>query len=609
MPVNSFQIAGIGPIKCAQADNLPRVVILAGPNGVGKSTLLESLRDGLLKKDKERVSIQGSGKPLYISPYRAPVSFPLHKSLPIIGPQERYIDVLQKESFSFPDVRSLVRSLPYYIISGTSRTRLAPDYAPYFEVKYRLAQIQQEFQSAVATVFTQRGEIPKGSFPKDLYGPFREVIRRFLPALEFRDILVEGETYKITFLNRAGDLIEFDALSSGEMDIIAMLFPFIEKEIENQLAKVKDQETPHEDLVVLIDSPEAYLHPTLQRNLLEYMRDLVEEAEKRGEALQFFVATHSSTMINEAEPEELYFLVFPDQAPEKNQLTKITTDEERLRLIREVLGDVGFASLATGKPLLLLEGDDDREILRLMLPAIEEKFVLLPLGGRENVRRVAEALSVVMSELVSRGFKIFAILDKDTGAPIVRSDFCVAWPRACIENFLLLDSEAIYKALQILVKDKKLKEKGIESEDDVTKLISEIIKDQSSIDQEIRKRIQEMLSFYIGNKWETIEELEKTAQETLKKKLRRVKEQWKRLRTDLGQIANDMEKALVEFDGKRILAKIASMFNIKREVLARAIADRLGASNTVPREMIDLISTIEQRLEITEESANPTKSF
>ena len=33
MPVNKFQIRDTGPIKLAEAENLPSVVIIAGPNG------------------------------------------------------------------------------------------------------------------------------------------------------------------------------------------------------------------------------------------------------------------------------------------------------------------------------------------------------------------------------------------------------------------------------------------------------------------------------------------------------------------------------------------------------------------------------------------------
>jgi predicted ATP-dependent endonuclease of OLD family len=141
--------------------------------------------------------------------------------------------------------------------------------------------------------------------------------------------------------------VEYNALSSGEKDAIAMMFPLIEKQIENELARAKDETPPSEDLVVLIDGPEEYLHPSLQRSFLGYIREHVKEAEERGEKLQFILATHSSTLVNEAESEELFMMLFPDQVSTSNQLIKVSTTTEKLRVIREVLGDISL--LAAGK--------------------------------------------------------------------------------------------------------------------------------------------------------------------------------------------------------------------------------------------------------------------
>jgi len=591
MPINSFQISDVGPIKYVKCEKLPPVVIISGANGVGKSTLLETL-----KKRRGNVSIDGSGKFLYVPPYRAPTAFLLHRSLPFIGPRTRFVDMLTLDSFSFsaPGI-----SLPYYITSGAERSRLMPDFAPHFEVKYKLAQFQQEFEHTLAEVFHKLGgKIPEGLMPKDIYRPFRDFVKRLLPGIEFNDVIIEGETYKLYFKNRMGVQVEFDQLSSGEKDIITLLFPFIEKEVENELAKTKGGEIPHEDLVILIDTPEAYLHPTLQRNLLDYIRSSVEEGGNRGEKLQFIITTHSTTIINEATPEELFVMRFPDESVDGNQITKIATEKEKLHLIRDILGDIGFASLATGKPLLLLEGKNDVEILKLLKPEIEEKFTLLPFGGKGKTLTFTEAYEKVISELASRGFKIFAVLDKDSGVTGPKSSFCYNWPKACIENFLLLDSEAIYEALRVTSGDVKLQDKGIKSKEDINALINELIKDPEIINETIKKRIQERLEFYVGDKWEKLEELRKIAFEILDKKISRIKEQYEKLNEEIKQTIVDKEGALTELDGKAILGRIASKSDVERDILARATADKLKNLNRVPEQVIDLIVQIEEACQI-----------
>ncbi|NIO38194.1 AAA family ATPase, partial [Candidatus Bathyarchaeota archaeon] len=81
-------------------------------------------------------------------------------------------------------------------------------------------------------------------------------------------MVIERDTYKVYFKNRIGERVEFDYLSSGEKDILALVFPFVEKRVERELSRVKGESILGEDLVFLIDSPEAYLHPELQTRFL-----------------------------------------------------------------------------------------------------------------------------------------------------------------------------------------------------------------------------------------------------------------------------------------------------------------------------------------------------
>ncbi|MCL0091913.1 AAA family ATPase [Dehalococcoidales bacterium] len=586
MPIKKFEIRNIGPINLAKIEDAPSVVIIAGPNGVGKSTLLEALK-------RRQHLVESTGKIMYLSPYRAPVAFQLHKSLPIIAPERRYIDVLALDSFSLPAPSGIpgITVLPYYITQPTQRTRTAPDFAPYVEVKYKLVQLKHEFGRALAEVFKRYGGmIPKGTMPEDIYKPFRELVRFFLPGLEFDDIILERDIYKINFKNKTGVIVEFDQLSSGEKDIIAMLFPFVEKEIENELARVRGKEIPHEDLIVLIDTPEAYLHASLQRNLLDYVRKLVREGEGQGEKLQFFIATHSTTIVNEASVKELHIMAFPKQSPNGNQLLKVTADEDKLYLIRDLLGDIGY--LASGKPILLLEGKEDVEILKLLKPDVEEKFTLLPFEGKSKILSFTEIFERVVPELISRGFGVFGIVDKDKES-IKPSEFCFVLPRACIENFLL-DPEAIYEALKVIRGETELQREGIKIQN-IEGLIEEIIKAPEFIEEEIREEIKTQLRFYIGGKWRNIDELERIAFETLKKKLDRIKEEHEKLRNEIEQIKDDKEKAVRELNGKLILGKIASRFNVERDVLARTIADKLKTLNKVPQDIRDLIEDIEEK--------------
>lgn len=580
MPIQEFEMRNKGILKCAKCTNVPKVMIIAGPNGVGKSTLLEQIANFLRTRRDGSVKTIGDPKLVYLPPHRAPSVVNLHKSLPVIGPRRKYRETMGLERFS---IHVPAISLPHYIESGVSRSRLYPDFSPYFEAKYRLTQLEQEFKDTLAELYRKNKEVLRDSMP-NIYEPLRNAVKQLLPGLEFDQIAMEGDSYRIYFKNRVGEKVGFDYLSSGEKDILAIIFPFIEKQVENAFFEVKGEVAPHEDLVFLIDSPEAYLHPELQRRLLEYVRNSIKNEE---DELQFLLATHSTTIINEAGPEELYVLLFPDQVTD-NQLVKISDEEEKLHVIRDILGATGLAVLGTGKPTLILEGKLDVEILELLEPEIKEFFVLRSLGGKGKVLNFIKALENVIPELLSKGFKIHAILDRDR-SPLIKNQRGIVstWTVPCIENLLLSDYDAIYQALEVVVGNEKLSSLNIKSADDTRRFIANLIKDPDLVDYLVK--YDERIQF-------DYEDIQGLNEQELKKKILKIcnvkKARLEKKKEKIKNIVNDVDKALKELNGKAILRRLAAKTSIKSEYFARSIADKMRETNRVPVEVTELLQRI-----------------
>lgn len=582
MPVEEFEISDVSVLKYVQCTSVPKVMIIAGPNGVGKSTLLEAITNFLrgTRKGKINVKTSNSPKPVYFPPHRAPSVVSLHKSLPILGPRRKYREALGLLSLSIGG-RGI--DLPHYIEGGMNRTRLNPDFSPYVEAKYRLTQLEQEFKDTLAELYRKNKEVLQDSMP-NIYKPLKDAVKQLLPGLEFDQMVVEGDFYKIYFKNRIGERVEFDYLSSGEKDILAMIFPFIEKQVEKAFFDVKGEEPPHEDLVFLIDSPESYLHPELQRRLLRYVRNSTRNEKDK---LQFLVATHSTTIINEAEPEELYVLLFPDQVTD-NQLVKISDEEEKLHVIRDILGATGLAVLGTGKPTLILEGKLDVEVLELLEPEIKDIFVPRSLGGKGKVLGFINALENVIPELLSKGFKIYAILDRDRG-PLIKNErgIVFTWTVPCIENLLLSDYDAIYQALEVAVGKEKLSSLNIKSADDTRRFIADLIKGPDVIDHLVK--YDEKIHF----SYEEIQGLNDQEQKEKIFKIYRVKKtRLEKKREEIEKTVDDVDKALKELNGKVILRGLAAKTNTKSEYLARSIADKMREANRVPVEVTERLRHI-----------------
>jgi hypothetical protein len=239
MPIEQFVILNRGAIKFASCEKVPPLMVIAGPNGVGKSTLLEALRINTpsAREPNVRIKATSSGPPLYIAPHRIFVPHEVHKLLPLLI--SRKFRETQK-SESSPVLPSYLEGIPPYLTYGVRRDRSHPDVAP-SDIKRRIAEIDAEFNRILRVVYDKmEGVIPKGILPKDPFKPLRDFVENFL-HLKLEKVTIEGNYYKIYFINRLGVRVEYNDLSSGEKDALAMMFPFIEKRIENELAKVKGE--------------------------------------------------------------------------------------------------------------------------------------------------------------------------------------------------------------------------------------------------------------------------------------------------------------------------------------------------------------------------------
>jgi energy-coupling factor transporter ATP-binding protein EcfA2 len=178
-------------------------MIIAGPNGAGKSTLLNILKRNIPTQREASVEIEATSaaRALYMAPHRMSVAFEVHGLMSIVSPR-KFREVLMADTFSaLPSV--LGATIPYYLMYGYSRVPNLPDFST-SDVKRRIPQIDEEFNHVLREVYEKGGgEILKGSLPKDIFKPFKNFLERFL-HLKFKDVKLEGDFYKLYFINRFG---------------------------------------------------------------------------------------------------------------------------------------------------------------------------------------------------------------------------------------------------------------------------------------------------------------------------------------------------------------------------------------------------------------------
>jgi len=431
--IRHFSVGPLRGLERAQASDLGNLVVLAGPNGAGKSTLLD-----LLRQQRQTWAEPGTTV-MFVGPHRTWRSSALNK-VSLFG-------------YSMPSYGALLSSdtLPsfqYFVptgmqgMQGAFRESGSAEDAPAF-VKTSLGRLRDRQQALVTTVWEANGgQVEAGTVP-NLFLPFEQLVSSLLPHLAFAGVDdSDPENIQVRFrpAERSEPLFDIDQLSSGEKAAIALLLPLVERQSEQLVAPVAT-DAGLVPLTMLLDEPEIHLHPLLQLQVLQYLRDLAA----RGVA-QFILSTHSTTLLDALTDDELY-LVSPAALSPDNQLSRLTTSQERLEVAREITGSTHL--LTRAKPIVFLEGEEERSglssdirVVTSLLPQTKS-WALVPGRAKRDVITSVQRLRQDGLELP--GTPVFGLVDADTDGATT-DQHVVSWPVAMVEN-LLLDAEAIHAVL------------------------------------------------------------------------------------------------------------------------------------------------------------------
>ncbi len=193
--------------------------------------------------------------------------------------------------------------------------------------------------------------------------------------------------------------------------------------------------------VVLLDEPDAHLHSSMQRTVIDILEDLV-----RDEGIQVVLATHSKEIINFVDPSRL-ILVDPAEVvtgPVSDEITPLT-------ILKELgsIDNIDAVSLLRSKRCLFLEGDSDllvfdRFAARVGLTPFlgDDRVVVMQVGGADRFGHV-EQLDV-LERLLGAPLASLEVRDRDGRLDQDREAIVTDSPRPlhmlnrdCIESYLV----------------------------------------------------------------------------------------------------------------------------------------------------------------------------
>lgn len=592
MTLQSFEIDDHRALSRVECNRIPKLTVIAGPNGVGKSTLLYQLHQAIRRyqpsspnRDTSACTIncERETESVYFSPHRVPGNNSQFNRGDLLGDRKTRYRGLLSDDVSLP---STSRNLP------TQRNPRGPDATAFRGVGRRMAEFTEERKSLAVQIIENGGAPSEGDLP-NVEEPLKSLVNRVVPGITLEGVVEENDNYRLVFENRTGEEVQFEDLSSGEIDIIVMLFFVAEQQIESNLGEYSEKYdgSTDQDLVVLIDGPESYLHPYLQLQFIEFLSDYVNSMKN----IQILLVTHSEIILNNTPSENLWYLLYPDMADE-NQLK--SAENIDIHLLEDILGEMGTSALAAGRPLLLVEGGSDREVLTRLYPEIQDTMTVLPMEGKQNIVRIENTLDKLVSNFLESGIQLYAIVDGDRDPTEISSTYIYSLPVSEIEN-ILLQPEALFQTVQTLASEEKLRRLNIESERDIENILNNIISRDNIINEEIRLHINETLEFEVG--LGASEEITKQSvlerfDEAVESNRDRIQERYDSIVEEVQQASADNE--LSKFKGKHVLREFSSEFDLKTDSVRLLTAENIQKENLHPDSIDNIISDIQEDIEL-----------
>lgn len=405
MRIDSIDAEDVLPVEKFCVQGLSDLVVIAGPNGVGKTRLISSLLTYLqnFSGNNIKFTIQATND----------------EELEAWGKRELNTQVpndaaLLKATLQQNKRRRKFKSSILYYESNRSIQNIKPlafewDITDPWEEQvswnFNYAGLSNRYQDTIHAIFKkiqsqktsianaainlkQKGHKSMNLDFSDPLDPFRDAFYQLLGPKKLERADARGNTLYFSY---KGTEYNINALSSGEREVLNITFDFILR-------------SPS-DCVVFFDEPELHLHPELSYKLISTLKSV-------GSNNQFVLCSHSPDIISSSLDDSVIFLT-PKKEGNHNQAILLKSDDSSTEALHRLGQSVGVVSL--GKKIVLIEGNNaslDKQTYTHILKNRYSDLVLLPSGGKGNLK----AFDAITSEILDKsiwGVDFYMLADRD----------------------------------------------------------------------------------------------------------------------------------------------------------------------------------------------------
>lgn len=438
------------PIKQLSLNKLGNTVVIAGANGSGKTRLKQAIVTTLqgsplmdmtivATRDEEKEAKYFNGNKIEI---KKGLQNPVLKNY--INSRKygagRYVGSLVQidssrsvQSLNYQHVNWLGGDPDdsdspsnFYFNSFNNRWQ---DFVNYIHQKS--AARDKKLAEAIKENPEQMGSELLKKFPDPLE-KYKAIFSSILPTKTLLEInpAAPGE---FRFQDQSGQILQFSALSSGEQEVIKVLFDVARKDIRHS--------------VIIVDEPELHLHPTLTFKLIETLKSIGDHTN------QFIFLTHSPDIISTYySTGDVYFI--DQKVSGSNQAHRLSDLDHEHREVASLIGQ-NLGMFAVGKKLVFVEGEKssiDRLCYQKVAQTIDPEIKILPAGSVLNILTLNNIEEQIRKAIF--GIDLYMIRDRDGLSDhqveiLEKNGRIKCLKRRHIENYFL-DEEILFTVAQKL---------------------------------------------------------------------------------------------------------------------------------------------------------------
>jgi len=263
------------------------------------------------------------------------------------------------------------RSFRTKIMQRTVRGITIEEPIPISEVKYKIAQMYNEIREEIAErLRNANGKTAKQILEEEtVFGKLNKILFEHLKVkLDIERPNYSTLDYSFKFIDEHGHEKPIFLFSSGEKGLIQLIFAIFGRDIRHG--------------AMIIDEPEAHIHPQLQQKIIEIMKKAISDLD-----MQFIVATHSPIFVNKDTIESVYRFY------KKNNFTKVIRNQVTVseRDLIQILNYTNSSKIFFVDKVVLVEGDSDEYFFRFYFDYFknnntvkEENIEFLYIGGKDR---------------------------------------------------------------------------------------------------------------------------------------------------------------------------------------------------------------------------------